>query len=141
MPTPPRRPIQPLDTAAASPDWARLVGDALAHGIDAATDETTRFHCAFPLGEAIGERFRQRAASGRRPLGLIDLIDALVPGAGADAPTRRALLAGLCWNLEEVVGIGSRLTRELAEPPAGDPLDAARERAQTIARELRRRER
>jgi hypothetical protein len=140
-----QRPTQPTACAAAasSTDWSRLVAEALKQAVDAAADETTLFHCAFPLGEAIGEVFRRRAASGKRPLGLVDLVGELALDGGAEitAQARRALLAGLCWNLEEAVGVGSRLTRELGGLPETDPLDAARERAQAIAGELRRRQR
>ena len=151
MPTP-QRPATPSKETirdCAAPDWSRVVADALAQALDvldAAVDEVTMFHRTFPLGEALGELFRRQAVSGKRPLGLIDLIEALAPdaqavGDGAEERARQALLAGLCWNLEGVVAVGSRLTREFGELPDGDPLDAAHERARAIARELHQRRR
>ena len=154
MPTP-QRPATPSEETIsdfAAPDWSRVVADVLTQALDvvdvldAAVDEVAMFHRTFPLGEALGELFRRRAASGKRPLGLVDLVEALAPdaravGDGTEARARQALLAGLCWNLEGVVAVGSRLTREFGELPDGDPLDAAHERARAIARELHQRRR
>ncbi len=148
MPTP-QRPATPSEETIsdfAAPDWSRVVADTLTQAldvVDAAVDEATLFHRTFPLGEALGEVFKRRAASGKRPLGLIDLIAALARdvGDGTEERARQALLAGLCWNLEGVVAVGSRLARELGELPDGDPLHAARERARVIAGELHQRRR
>ncbi len=152
MPTSQQRPTTSSDeTATVVPhDWSQLVADALADAVDgfggAADDAATLYHGTFPLGEAIGELFKRRAARGSRPLGLVELIAALVPstGDGCNATTaqaRQALLAGLCWNLEEVVALGSRLRYQLGEFPADDPLAAARTRARDITDALGRRKR
>ena len=151
MPTPQRLPTPARDEAAVAPrEWPQLVAEALAHAVDGAGDATADaaalYHRTFPLGEAIGELFKRRAARGSRPLGLAELIAALAPAAdevcdGACAQARQALLAGLCWNLEDVVALGSRLRDEFGQLPPGDPLDAARARARHIAGELGRRKR
>ena len=152
MPTPQRESTRALEDAAqvAPPNWSRLVAEALeraADGTMAATDNPAAlYHRTFPLGEAIGELFKRHAACANRPLGLVDLVGALAPGGdgagdAATALTRQALLAGLCWNLEDVVVLGSRLSHELGELPAGNLLDTAHARARDIDNALNRRKR
>ncbi len=152
MPTPQQRPTTSRDEAPAvvPHDWSQLVADTLADAVDGfggvGDDAATLYHSTFPWGEAIGELFKRRAARGSRPLGLVELIVALAPGAGdgcdaTAAQARQALLAGLCWNLEEVVALGSRLRYQLGELAADDPLAAARIRARDIAGALDRRKR
>lgn len=90
-----------------------LIDETVAHLADGANSNTTAnstasvYSSAFPIGEALGRRFR-RCCNGTGPFGLAILLERIVDGPStnpADArAVRRGLFSGFCWELERALG-------------------------------------
>jgi len=73
-------------------------------------DSAVLYHRSFPVGSALADIFAYRAVRDGLPLSLINVIEQLtgasVPSETLEQEARRAVLAGICWRLTELLNMG-----------------------------------
>lgn len=111
-----------IDTAlgAVARDAPDSANDAADDPAPVQTPETSAYIRGFALGEALGRRFRAQCSARPGPHGLGLLVARLSAGRGDAALTprakaRQAMLAGLCWDLENAL-IASSAGRRAEQP-------------------------
>ncbi len=81
---------------------------------------------AFPLGEALAQRFAARCRLGEGPHGLALLLQRMLEpraqGAVVEPRARRGLYAGFCWEIEQSLAQGPGATAAQSPLDAGDAL-------------------